>query len=613
MKSMMKKTLVIVLALALALIAPMTAMAAGESEWDPVVLDGTATTHQVTVEAGATVYYSYQAEGYFGRNTYNITVSNSTRSYDYYVLTQNPMTGMFMQNMPNPIAVTAVSTMSGMMGSVVFAIQNVGETAIDFTVATEIDLPKPGSQDMPDTELTLGEATTVECLEKNYGSYYYQWTATEAGTFTVTLDESCLDVCDWSVCIQYVDKTDGSTDWTSAYNTKADGNEPTVSTTVEVGDVVNFYVSDFNLGYITFTATVTSDSDDNGDDNGDVGGDEGGEDIGGGEDELNYADYTSTYLEVGENMYVVDGSYQYTVYAFEPSEEGKYTFSSDDSVMGIVSNNGMWITTDPSAETVNANEFTWECNSVGQSIWVAVMANTNVANITITKEELAPVVEPEYTVYENKATPEAFEYDGDVAELELVNTEDDVIDNAVLGEDGYYHLNTADGPILYVDLNDKLISMVGLVGATGLNSYVVEDGVIVEKIDYTTAMMDYIACADVIEIPNEDVEGETTSMYLYPLTEDLMVMYKEGGAAKGWYDADLGLIGDVEDGWMFACYYVPAVEDGGNEGGNEGGNVADPEIPNTGAEAFGVAIAMMATVAALGATVVTTKKSKRVK
>ena len=77
MKFMMKKTLSVIIALAMILV-PMAVFAAGESEFDPIYLDGTQTTHNVTVEAGATVYFSYQSMSAPLGASFNVTVSNST-------------------------------------------------------------------------------------------------------------------------------------------------------------------------------------------------------------------------------------------------------------------------------------------------------------------------------------------------------------------------------------------------------------------------------------------------------------------------------------------------------------------------------------------------------
>jgi hypothetical protein len=148
---------------------------------------------------------------------------------------------------------------------------------------------------------------------------------------------------------------------------------------------------------------------------------------------------------------------------------------------GIVSYNGMWVTVEPSAEVVNSYTIEWECTSVGQTIWGAVIAETETVSINVSYEEAIVVVIPEYD-YENVVTPEEFVYNGDTANFDYVETFDDIVDNAVLGDDGYYHLNSADGPVLFACLNDDIMSLVGA-NTYGQLTYVEydEDGNIEEK------------------------------------------------------------------------------------------------------------------------------------
>lgn len=481
-------------------------------------------------------------------------------------------------------------TIAAYFGSANMAIVNNTESEQTYTLAIA-DTPKPlGSKFNPD-ELPM-DTTTTKTLEGN--EYWYTWTAAEDGSFTFTYENDlCAD--GWTYYIEHGDDVYYySSGWyeyeyaSYAFNVAA-GDEVKVSVSIPtyMPEDEAYDVYTYAYGDVVFTTAFSTESIDDDD--------IGGGDIGGGDEENYVNNYES--LMLGENMYVVDAGYQYTIYIFEPTEEGKYTFTSEDSVMGIVSYNGAWVTIEPSAETVNANEFTWECTGVGQSIWVAVMANTNVANITITREDRAPINEVPWTIYENVVTPEAFTFEGNADELAYVDVEDETVDTAVLGEDGYYHLNSADGEILYVSLDDELVSMLAA-QSYGQLIYVEQDEnlVVISKTDYNEAFAEYAACAD-------------SDTNLYPLTVDLMVMLKNVGAQQGWY-LENGYAGTSEDAWMFLCYYVPADEDIPVD---PDPIVPDPEIPDTGAEVFGVAFAMMATAAALGATVVTTKKSKRVK
>lgn len=481
------------------------------------------------------------------------------------------------------------------------------------TVAVNFTFDGVGSSYYPEVLDATGSYATY--ITAGSWGYYYTWTATEAGTVTVAMD----DASGWQYSVMVEPAAEDAAWYYGDLHTYAD--EPVVaSESVEVaaGDIVTVNVCTFDAadmwnapaGTVNWTLSFVAGSTGDGGD-----GDQGGEDIGGGDtgEDVNYA-ISGDVLVVGENVCVVDGGYQYTLYAFEPTETGKYTITSNDSLLGNLG--GTWhYYQDPTADNVNSSTLVWECTSVGQSAIIAVMANTNIANITITREDLDTSDEVQWTVYDNTTTPAPFEYEGDASELVPVDIENDIIDSAVLGEDGYYHLNSPDGPILYANLNDGIQSLAAIIGYGKLSAvyYDDESGAVVAKVDYTEAVTEYINCAYV---------DDSGALY-YPLTADLIEMFQEVGATNEWYDG-YTWVHDSADAWMFACYYVETVPGGSNEG-NEGGDnagdnntgsgdaVADPEIPNTGNEAFGVAIAMMATVAALGATAVVTKKSKRVK
>lgn len=250
---------------------------------------------------------------------------------------------------------------------------------------------------------------------------------------------------------------------------------------------------------------------------------------------------SETFLADGEKDYALDGSYEYTVFVLEPTEIGKYYIASENAVLGIISYNGMWATVTPSEETVNLNVVEWDCTAVGQSIWVAVKGEGATAKINVSDEELVIVVIPKEE-YVNKATVSDFTYEGDASKLVYVDTEDDVAEKAVLGEDGFYHLNTAKGAILYVDLDDPLMNLNDALSYGQLKGAVYEDGKVVKIIDYNAAFLKYSNSAD-------------PSTMLYPLTEDLIEIYKGVGEYQGWYGEEGWVGGTEDDAWMFACYY----------------------------------------------------------
>lgn len=104
--------------------------------------------------------------------------------------------------------------------------------------------------------------------------------------------------------------------------------------------------------------------------------------------------------------------------------------------------------------------------------------------------------------------------------------------NLVFNEaDGYYHLDSANGPTVYVNLGMdapfiQFWLMLGYAyyGGTSMSRiFRDENGKITDKIDYTNALKKYVEAMD-----------EETG--LYPLTEDLKTIIYNGGEGKGWWD-----------------------------------------------------------------------------
>ncbi|MBE6682932.1 MAG: hypothetical protein E7595_02130 [Ruminococcaceae bacterium] len=263
------------------------------------------------------------------------------------------------------------------------------------------------------------------------------------------------------------------------------------------------------------------------------------------ETENYYLDETTEFV-IGSNSCAVSSEFDYTVYSFRPDEIGKYTITTDDGVIGMVSNNGMWVTVEAIDETVvNSKSINWDCSGVGQSIWFAVKSDKPTVNVTVEWEELIIVTIPR-TEYIAKTEPATFEFTGNFDALEYVDTFDEVANEAVLGEDGFYHLDSAEGPVLYAKLDDSLMSLLDAYGYGQLVAVIYDDeGHVVEKIDFNAAFYEYYLCAD-------------PTNCIYPLTDDLITIYKEMGKSNSWYGADGWVGGELDDAWMFACYYSNA-------------------------------------------------------
>jgi len=141
------------------------------------------------------------------------------------------------------------------------------------------------------------------------------------------------------------------------------------------------------------------------------------------------------------------------------------------------------------------------------------------------------------------------EFDLTAASYELVLNEND----------GFYHLNTADGPLVLVRLGEKsayLDSYKTILEHTGVNKYFFEDnGDFIKKENYSDCLLKYI-------------ENMDENKGLYPLTEDLKYIIQQSGDHNGWYDASgssylfldqngVQIPGiNPEISWLFMCCYI---------------------------------------------------------
>lgn len=160
-----------------------------------------------------------------------------------------------------------------------------------------------------------------------------------------------------------------------------------------------------------------------------------------------------------------------------------------------------------------------------------------------------------WTPMETTHTPSAFTLTetGTLTYVDIYET-DSTKYTAVKGEDGYYHLNTATGPILYVDLGKEspvislqvIIQGDGSLGGAPIRKYFYDENKeFVKKEDYTEILITYF-------------ENMDQDKGVYPLNDDLIYIIQQGCA--GWWDAESNdYIFDgcnPELGWMFAVCYL---------------------------------------------------------
>lgn len=165
-----------------------------------------------------------------------------------------------------------------------------------------------------------------------------------------------------------------------------------------------------------------------------------------------------------------------------------------------------------------------------------------------------------WIIYE--ATEEPVEYDlpegAQIKEFDLTAATDayPLVFNE---EDGFYHLHTADGPLVLVRLSEDceyIACFETILDRSGVSRYFFnEDGSFDRKESYDACLLDYIACTDLDE-------------GVYPLTKDLEYIIKNRGEYVGWWDIEsasylfVDLNGNPEEGinhelaWLLMCCYI---------------------------------------------------------
>lgn len=248
----------------------------------------------------------------------------------------------------------------------------------------------------------------------------------------------------------------------------------------------------------------------------------------------------------------------YNYYLFTPEVSGTYQITADGAQVSYwgasTFPNRNDNTLENNAFTINAKE-----SMLGVTYVIGLTQGSD-AVLTVARIGDAVLDESDLPaeVYEGAGTPSAVYKVSGVSGKTLTYldlTADN--HNLVLGSDGYYHLNSAGGPLVYVNLGQtapyiQFSDMFGVTSqyGTGFRQVFYEDGVATRKEDYAALMTAYCQCMD-----------ETYGVY--PLNEDLLYMIQQGGDYMGWWDSENanylftelpGLNTNIA--WMFAfCYF----------------------------------------------------------
>ncbi len=269
----------------------------------------------------------------------------------------------------------------------------------------------------------------------------------------------------------------------------------------------------------------------------------------------------STYVE----LTVGDRSY----FLFSPTEAGTYKFSvSGEGVQIGYYGAPHFVQEINVAEDLEDNAFTQSISAdmigtdgTGTATLVIGIDSESAAQCALTIERIGDpawsLSDEPWTEYVCKNEIKSFTLDiKDGQKLTYVDIRGKTDDyNVVYNEaDGYYHMNSADGPVIYLNLgkdapNASLQVVImgdGAAGGAPIRKYFFDENEeFVKKEDYTEILMDYF-----------DNMDETYGVY--PLNEDLVYIIENG--CSGWWDSESpNYIFDnsnPELGWLFACCYI---------------------------------------------------------
>lgn len=261
-------------------------------------------------------------------------------------------------------------------------------------------------------------------------------------------------------------------------------------------------------------------------------------------------------------------------FLFTPTKAGTYEFSvTDDSNTQIGYYGAPHFVQQNSAAEVKDNAFTISVSATmigsgdsGTSTFVIGVDSLDsktdscVLGINRTGEAQKTIEDEPWDVYEAKDEMKAYSLPAGavIKEFDLKASTDTY--NIVYNEDdGYYHLNSATGPLVLVRLAEDceyIACFQTMLDRSGVVKYFFDkDGELEKKESYTECLLEYIKYVD----ENEGV---------YPLNEDLKYIIQQRGEYVGWWDAESnGYIFKDADGnilpginseiaWLLMCCYI---------------------------------------------------------
>lgn len=286
----------------------------------------------------------------------------------------------------------------------------------------------------------------------------------------------------------------------------------------------------------------------------------------GGEHNAYYLDPGCTYVELKANAR--------NYFLFTPKEAGLYEFSVADNKDALIGYYGSthFIQSTSAAEVVD-NKFTMSVTQdmigegVGGTSVFVIGVDSQSDNVTSCVVAIQNIGDPEktladepWTIYEKTAELAAYTLPAGAVIKEFDLTAPTSKYNFVFNEaDGFYHLDSADGPLVLVRLcedSQYIACFKTMLDRSGVVKYFFdENGDFLKKESYSECLLEYIDCAD-------EKKG------VYPLTEDLKYIIQQRGEYAQWWDfessnfrfqdADGNNMSEIntEIAWLLMCCYI---------------------------------------------------------
>lgn len=250
---------------------------------------------------------------------------------------------------------------------------------------------------------------------------------------------------------------------------------------------------------------------------------------------------SDTALVLGDNNVTLLETAVTTIYTYEPTETGVFTFTAPEGATLGYWGAGSWFLQDPGSTT---NTYEWTCTGVGQTAYIGVSGVEGSFNLNVAKTGDYVVVEIPIVHYENKATLEPFTLPEGATLHSYIDVTAETVHTAVLGDDGYYHFNSADGDIILVDMDyqDIVLSAALQSDRPVMYAYTKDENGNDVKYDIGDAIQEYEAVMD--------------ENGYYPLTEDLILFYDTYAVGAGTYTFYVTSDYNEENVWMYCMRTV---------------------------------------------------------